>query len=524
MLMKRFTRPFRQLRGKLTLSYTLTSVVTFLLIEVMLITIVLSFASLNISAITLSNLKQEAPQAAPYFVHGSPDSEALTSWLHIITTDLPNQGTLNQYHPIFLTVIDTQGQAVASVGTHPIPTGTPIQAQLSPQSRADLFAVLHDVKGTTSKVSQDADGARVAITPIVGNGGAIQGALVMKTAQAFLPILLSGFLQLILVSVIIVTTIAAIVGMVSGYLTSRGLKLRLTRLSTASDRWSRGDFSTLTDDVSEDELGQVSRQLNRMAEQLQNLLEVRQKLATLEERNRLARDLHDSVKQQVFAISMQMAATKVLLKRDADAAELRLNETEKLVRQVQQELTSLIRELRPAALEGKGLADALRDLATQWTQQSDIVANLRIEGAQGTQGIEGIQTLPLSVEEALFRVAQESLANVARHSKATLVQITLTTTNDTVTLTVVDNGQGFDTARQGRPGVGLLSMQERMKALGGDVQVESTPGKGTRIVAYCKRSGVGTSDATTAPKDENAEHTKHTKDSALDTFRRVERI
>ena len=527
MLMKRFTRPFRQLRGKLTLSYTLTSVVTFLLIEVMLITIVLSFASLNISSITLSNLKQEAPQAAPYFVHGSPDSEELTSWLHIITTDAPNQGTLNQYHPIFLSVIDTQGQTVASIGTRPIPLNTPIQAQLSPQSRADLFAVLHDVKGTTSKVSQDADGARVAITPIVGNGGTLQGALVMKTTQAFLPILLSGFLQLILVSVIIVTTIAAVVGMVSGYLTSRGLKRRLTRLSTASNRWSRGDFSMPTDDVSEDELGQVSRQLNRMAEQLQNLLQVRQKLATLEERNRLARDLHDSVKQQVFAISMQIAATKVLLKRDAGAAELRLHETEKLVRQVQQELTSLIRELRPAALEGKGLADALRELATQWTQQSDIVANLRVEGAQetqGTHGIEGIQTLPLSVEEALFRVAQESLANAARHSKATLVQMTLTTTDDSVTLTVVDNGQGFDTTRQGRPGVGLLSMQERMKALGGDAQVESTPGKGTRIVAYCKRSGVGTSDATNELKDENEEHTEHTKDSALGTFRRVERI
>jgi len=120
-----------------------------------------------------------------------------------------------------------------------------------------------------------------------------------------------------------------------------------------------------------------------------DLLEVRQKLATLEERNRLARDLHDSVKQHDFAISMQMAATKVLLKRDADAAELRLNETEKLVRQVQQELTSLIRELRPAALEGKGLADALRDLATQWTQQSDIVANLRIEGSTGHSGYRG---------------------------------------------------------------------------------------------------------------------------------------
>jgi len=230
-----------------------------------------------------------------------------------------------------------------------------------------------------------------------------------------------------------------------------------------------------------------------MAEQLQNLRQARQELATLEERNRLARDLHDSVKQQIFAVSMQIGATKVLLKRDVDAAEVRLNEADKLVRQAQQELTSLIRELRPIALEGKGLVAALRELATEWTQQTDIVANLRVEGTQ---------TLPLTIEEALFRVAQEALANVARHSKATLVQMVLTTTDDTVTLSVSDNGQGFDMSRQGHLGVGLLSMQERMEALGGEVQVESAPGKGTRIVAHCKRLGVGAGDATAAPNDE----------------------
>ena len=127
----------------------------------------------------------------------------------------------------------------------------------------------------------------------------------------------------------------------------------------------------------------MARQLNRMAEQLRNLLQARQKLATLEERNRLARDLHDSVKQQVFAISMQIGATRVLLKRDVAAAEVRLNEADKLVRQAQQELTSLIRELRPVALEGKGLVTALRELATSWAQQTDIVANLRVEEAEG---------------------------------------------------------------------------------------------------------------------------------------------
>jgi signal transduction histidine kinase len=514
MSMKRFTRPFHQLRGKLTLSYTLTSVVTFLVVELLFIGVILTVVGLNISAIVAGSLKQEASQIAPYFVHGLPDREELTAALHIIDTNVSNQGTFRG-DLIFLTVVDAQGQTLASIGTRPVSTNTQIETQLSPQGRANLSAVLSDGKGTTSKLGTEADGTLLTIAPIVSQEGNLQGALVVKSAQPDLFQLISGFfLFLIIVTVTIVTIIAAIAGSVFGYLTARGLTRRLKRLSVAAGRWGHGDFSALAQDTSEDELGQVARQLNRMAEQLQNLLEARKELATLEERNRLARDLHDSVKQQIFAVSMQIGATKVLLKRDIDAAEGRLNEAERLVHQAQQELTSLIRELRPVALEGKGLVAALRELATEWTQQTNIVANLRVEGTLGTQPlghpqgvplqyplVEGAQvtqraqTLPLSVEEALFRVAQEALANVARHSKATLVQMILTTTDDTVTLSIVDNGQGFDTTRQGHLGVGLLSMQERMKALGGDVQVESTPGKGTRVVASCNRLGVDTATA-----------------------------
>jgi signal transduction histidine kinase len=490
MSMKRFTRPFHQLRGKLTLSYTLTSVVTFLVVELLIIGVILAFVSLNISATAVGSLKQGASQFAPYFVHGSPDPEELASALNIIYPNVSNQGPFNGY-PLFLAVVDTQGKTLASIGTHPVPSNTLVQAQLSPQSRANLGAVLSDRKGTTSKFESETDGTVLGIAPIVGQENHLVGALVVKTAQPDLFQLVSGFLRFIIATVIIVTIIAAIPGMIFGYVAARGITRRLTRLSVAADRWGHGDFSALAQDPSEDELGQVARQLNRMAEQLQNLLEARQKHATLEERNRLARDLHDSVKQQIFAVSMQIGATKVLLKRDAAAAEGRLNEAERLVHQAQQELTSLIRELRPVALEGKGLVAALRELATEWSQQTHIVANLRVEG-EGVKETHGTQMLPLTVEEALFRVAQEALANVARHSKATLVQMILTITDDTVTLSIADNGQGFDTTRQGHMGVGLLSMQERMKALGGDVQVESTSGKGTRVVAYCNRLGVDT--------------------------------
>jgi signal transduction histidine kinase len=488
-MLKRFTRPLRQLRGKLTLSYTLTSVVTFLLIELTFIGIVFGFVSLNVSTIVLNNLKQETPQAAPYFVHATPDSQELTAWLQIISPIVTNQGPFKN-PPDFLAVVDTRGQTLASIGTHAVPINTLVSVQLSPQSRANLNAVLNDGKGATSKISQESDDKLVAIAPIVGRDGTLKGALIMKVVKPDIFQLVSDFLYLILFTGGIVTIIAAIAGSIFGYLTARGLTRRLKRLSVAADMWGRGDFSALAHDTSQDELGQTSRQLNRMAEQLQNLLQARQKLATLEERNRLARDLHDSVKQQVFAISMQLGATKVLLKRDVNAAEARLNEAEKLVKQAQQELTSLIRELRPVALEGKGLVAALRELATDWTKQTNIVATLQVEGdsrvrIDPARDVQNTQTLPLTVEEALFRVAQEALSNVARHSNATLAQMTLAIAGDSVTLTIADNGQGFDTAQHGNLGVGLLSMQERMKALGGEVEVESTPGKGTRIVVHC---------------------------------------
>lgn len=479
MVMKRVTRPFRQLQGKLTLSYTLTSVVTFLLIEVTLITIILWFVNLNISGLVLNNLKQQAPQATSYFVHGTPDREALSLWLRIIQPTVFNVGPGNN-HPIFLVAVDAQGQIIASSSSQSVPVNTSLLTQLNAASRTDLTSVLNGDKGTTNGlVSHDAGNTLVAIMPIVGGGRNVQGALVMKVVQPNIFQLVLAFLQFILISVVVVTTIAAIAGLVFGSLTARGITRRLRRLATASDKWSHGDFTAVATDTSADELGQMARQFNRMAEQLRNLLQARQKLATLEERNRLARDLHDSVKQQVFAVGMQIGATKILLRRDIDAAEGRLLEAEKLVRQAQQELTTLIRELRPVALEDKGLMDALREMVTSWSQQTGIVANVRVDGTQA---------MPLMVEEALFRIAQEALSNVARHSKATLVQLVLTIADENVTLSITDNGEGFDTAQQEGMGVGLLSMHERMKALGGDVQLESTPGKGTSIVVYCKRA------------------------------------
>lgn len=481
MTSKKTIWPFRRLRGKMTLSYMLTSVVTVLLIEILAVGGSIMISLMYVPYFVLNTLKQEVPQATPYFVHGSPDRLALATWLSVVNSNTPNkQGPFTFSPPLAISVVDTQGYTLASAGTHPVTPGTYFQNQLSLTSQSHLRALFHDTKGTMSQVDTEANGTLVGMAAIIGPGGKVEGVLVTQLLPPDKLQVFINFLQFIMLSLVLAIVYAAVCGTISGYVTARGFTRRLKGLTIAADRWSRGDFSAYAEDTSEDELGQTTRQLNSMADQLRNLLQARQKLATLEERNRLARDLHDSVKQQIFAVSMQIGATRYLLRRDTDAAETRLLETEKLVRQAQQELTSLIRELRPVALEGKELTTALRDLATQWTQQTSIVANIRIED---------MQTLPLTVEEALFRVAQEALSNAARHSQATLVQITLTTAEETVTLSVEDNGQGFNPASPSHLGVGLLSMRERMQALGGDVEVASSPGKGTRISAHCKRLG-----------------------------------
>lgn len=223
------------------------------------------------------------------------------------------------------------------------------------------------------------------------------------------------------------------------------------------------------------------RQSQQLLEELRAAQTQLQDLAISEERNRLARELHDSVKQQVFAASMQLGAARASLDGNDAPARDHLELAEGLLGQAQQELNALIHELRPLGLAGKGLGPALRDYVGEWSRQNNIPAALRIEGER---------TLPFAAEQGLFRVAQEALANVARHSGATQVEVALVYTAQAVTLTITDNGRGFSRSAS-QKGVGLNSMLERMTALGGTLQVDSGAGQGTRVAAgYTCKAGV----------------------------------
>src|SRR5437764_540358 len=262
MFIKRFIPSFRQLQGKLTLSYTLTAVVTFLVIEMTGIAILILIIGGMVSSFPETYLKQQVDQAAPFFDNGLPSSDVLKRWLSGVNTNLSQQRILSPDGALFLAVVDTRGKTIASVGVEAVAPNTFIQEQLSSQERADLRAVLNDRAGRTSTTNEEADDTIVVITPIVGNEKNILGGLVVKIARPDRLLAVMGFLQIIVGTVTIVTVIAAIGGMVFGYLTARSLTRRLRGLSAAADRWSRGDFSSPVHDASEDELGQVARQLN----------------------------------------------------------------------------------------------------------------------------------------------------------------------------------------------------------------------------------------------------------------------
>ena len=225
---------------------------------------------------------------------------------------------------------------------------------------------------------------------------------------------------------------------------------------------------------------EVERERDRnqqLVEELQVTQRKLQELAVIEERNRLARDLHDSVKQQVFAVSMQLGAARALL-NEKDQAYSPVVEAEQLARQAGLELTTLIRELRPPNLERKTLAEALQEYVTDWSRQTGIAAQFKVAD---------LASVPAVGDETLFRVAQEALANVARHSRAQHVTLELSCPEDEIILAIEDDGVGFDLG-QVEKGVGLDSMRERLEAVRGRLSISRGTSHGTKIVAALRRS------------------------------------
>ena len=219
--------------------------------------------------------------------------------------------------------------------------------------------------------------------------------------------------------------------------------------------------------------------------------------AVLEERQRLARDLHDSVTQSLYSLTLLAEAGRRLIKADALQAEHYLSDMGEIAQQSLKEMRLLVYQLRPLALEHEGLIGALQARLDSVEKRAGVEARFLIEGSLGS--------LPPALEEGLFRVAQEALNNALKHAAARSVVVRLRGNDHSVTLEVADDGRGSALLNHAPTGgLGVTSMQERAAQLGGRILIDSAPGQGTRVTVEVPRPGQ--SDAPLAELNQGSNH------------------
>jgi two-component system, NarL family, sensor histidine kinase UhpB len=247
---------------------------------------------------------------------------------------------------------------------------------------------------------------------------------------------------------------------------------RLIATIEAIDPAAPGELTLPSDAQEADEVGRLAASFRRMLGRIEDERRRSGRLvlrAQEEERRRLARDLHDEVNQALTAILLRLQALSQAAPPELDEE---LTELKRLVNQAMGELLQLARQLRPTALDDHGLLPAMATQVRRFAAQTGIKADLNATGESAT--------LQPDEQIAVYRIAQEALANIARHAGATRVEVDLRAGGDGVELTVRDDGRGFE---PGRPagGLGLGGMAERARLVGGELTIESRPGAGTAL-------------------------------------------
>jgi signal transduction histidine kinase len=214
---------------------------------------------------------------------------------------------------------------------------------------------------------------------------------------------------------------------------------------------------------------------NQAAVAIENarLYEQAQELAALEERQKLARDLHDSVSQALYGIALGLHTARIQLGRDPDELPESLDYLLTLAEAALAEMRALIFELRPESLEHEGLVAALSKQGAALQARHNVIVQMDLCDEP---------PLPIVTKQELYRIAQEALQNVIKHAHAGSVDLALRRTADVVMLEIGDDGVGFDPLGSYPGHLGLRSMRERVERLGGVLQIESASGQGTRLV------------------------------------------
>ncbi|MFC5985117.1 sensor histidine kinase [Marinicrinis lubricantis] len=279
---------------------------------------------------------------------------------------------------------------------------------------------------------------------------------------------------------------AILIGAAFGYYLNGKSRGRLEVLNESLLYLEKGTLSRSIPSLGEDEIGRIADQIDRIRQKWEEQVTTLQRLsshnaqlaerarfsAITEERQRLARELHDAVSQQLFAISMTATATSRTLEKDLDKAKRQIALIEEMSSVAQSEMRALLLHLRPVHLEGKGLAQGLRELLNELQAKVPIEIQLQMDDHV---------FLNKGVEDHLFRIVQEALSNTLRHAKADRLEVRLQQKENIIRLFIHDNGVGFDLDDKKHTSYGIVSMKERVNELGGDMHLITAPGKGTKI-------------------------------------------
>ncbi|MFC3039746.1 sensor histidine kinase [Virgibacillus xinjiangensis] len=280
-----------------------------------------------------------------------------------------------------------------------------------------------------------------------------------------------------------VAGIAVTVGVIVGISTGWYWKVRLHQIDRKLIQMVKGQ--KVDEEDAYKELDSIQKHMEELQEKIRQQAEHSQRLATeraterekslqeivVQERNRLARELHDSVSQQLFAASMMMSAINDSNPPEDTDIQKQLQMVEKMIHQSQLEMRALLLHLRPVALKGKSLQEGIRELLLELTQKIPIEIDWKVEEFPVDKG----------VEDQLFRILQEAVSNTLRHAKASTFHIMLIERDDMIILRAVDNGVGFDMNKIKTSSYGLQNMKERAYEIGGTFKVISLPNEGTRL-------------------------------------------
>lgn len=382
------------------------------------------------------------------------------------------QETQRNYPDVrYILILDTNNQALVHTFGNGLPGGL-IEANLPPAGESYSLFIFNSTEGRVLDIAVPIFDGRTGVARVGFSEVSIQRTLNLVTTQ-------------LLLATLSVSTIGIVASIFLTWILTRPILL----LADAAQEVGQGNFDQQVERWANDEIGEMSEAFNKMVADLKLASEERSERERLraelvdkvisaqeDERKRIARDLHDQTSQALVSLIVQLklvesASNKAV--RTRAIADLR-----EQLRATLNDVRRMAYDLRPGVLDDLGLSQSIQWFADQCRKNTDIKISLTLDAA--------CDQLPPHAATAVYRVTQEALSNVVKHSQATQAWITLRNNSDGFEFEVRDNGTGFDLRHQvlAQEGLGLFGMQERMQLLGGSFEIESAPGKGTSVRSW----------------------------------------